>query len=196
MWDAGVAGVDDDNATGTMATSTSAKELLSLVAIDLLTSNIIYDQLEPGTNMTNLTSTSSLRVLGNTGLNQLLGGESMCTTFGLSTPCLVSATSTIPQSEQRYSTTSAALYSAGASLQPTTSPATLLIQIPKPTSTSTPTSGTTYWGNRSTGYDFSRGIIHGTEHLLWCHLDAKCLVNYTTTISTITTVIRTVVIAF
>ena len=144
-WSAGVAGVDDDNATGTMATTTSALDLLSLVAIDLLTSTIAYDQLEPGTGMANLTSTSSLRVLGNTGLNQLLGGESMCTTFSGSTPCPVSATSTIPQSEQRYAT-SAVAYGSGASLQPTTSPATLSIQIPKPTSTSTPTSGTTYWG--------------------------------------------------
>lgn len=145
MWSAGIAGIDDDNATGTMATTTSSVELLSLVAIDLLTNTIAYDQLEPGTAMTNLTSTSSLRVLGNTGLNQLLGGESMCTNFSLSNPCPVSATSTIPQSEQRYATTAAA-YATGATLQPTTSPATLLIQIPKPTSTSTPTSGTTYWG--------------------------------------------------
>ncbi|MFM2339457.1 MAG: hypothetical protein RLZZ360_93 [Candidatus Parcubacteria bacterium] len=144
-WSAGVAGVDDDNATGTMATTTSPVELLSLVAIDLLTSTIAYDQLEPGTNMPNLTSSSSLRVLGNTGLNQLLGGESMCTTFSTTNPCPVSATSTIPQGEQRYAT-SAVAYASGAALQPTTSPATLQIQIPKPTATSTPTSGTTYWG--------------------------------------------------
>ncbi len=149
-WSAGVAGVDDDGATGTMATSTSVVELLSLVAIDLLTNTIAYDQLEPGTNMPNLTSTSSLRVLGNTGLNQLLGGESMCTGFSTTNPCPVSATSTIPQSEQRYAT-SAVAYGSGATLQPTTSPATLLNQIPKPTSTSTPTSGTTYWGIRVPG---------------------------------------------
>lgn len=144
-WSAGVAGVDDDNATGTMATTSSPVELLSLVAIDLLTSTIAYDQLEPGTNMPNLTSSSSLRVLGNTGLNQLLGGESMCTTFSNSSLCPVSATSTIPQNQQRFAT-SAVPYASGTSLPATTSPATLLIQIPKPTATSTPTSGTTYWG--------------------------------------------------
>ncbi len=146
VWVAGIAGVDDDNATGTMATSTSGVELLSLVAIEMLSNEIAYDDLEPGDNMTNLTSTSSLRVLGNTGINQLLGGEDMCTTFSPSSLCPVSATSTIPQSEQRYSTTSAAAYATATVLQPTTSPATLLIQIPKPTATSTPTSGTTYWG--------------------------------------------------
>jgi hypothetical protein len=144
-WSAGVAGVDNSLATGTMATTTSPVELLSLVAIDLLTNAIAYTQLEPGTNMPNLTSTSSLRVVGNTGLNQLLGGESMCTGFNGAVPCPVSATSTIPQDQQRYATSAVAFLS-GAQLQPTTSPATLAIQIPKPTSTSTPTSGTTYWG--------------------------------------------------
>jgi len=144
-WVAGVAGVDDDNATGSMATSTSEVELLSLVAIDLLTQNISYSDLEPGTQMANLTSTSSLRVLGNTGINQLLGGDSMCGTYSPSNPCPVSATSTIPQDQQRYAT-SAVAYGSGATLQPTSTPALLDIRIPKPTSTSTPTSGTTYWG--------------------------------------------------
>ncbi len=146
-WAAGIAGVDDDNATGSMSTSTSAVDLISFVAIDLLTSLIAYDQLEPGNQMANLTATSSLRVLGNTGLNQLLGGDSMCTGYSPSNPCPVSATSTIPQDEQRYAT-SALAYASGAQLQPTSTPATLLIQIPKPTSTTTPTSGTTYWGIR------------------------------------------------
>ncbi len=154
VWVAGVAGVDDDNATGTMATSTAGRELQSLVALDLLTGTIAYDQLEPGTNMPNLTSSSTLRVLGNTGLNQMLGGESMCTNFSLTNPCPVSATSTIPQSEQRYATSSVA-YGSGFSLQPTTSPATLLSQIPKPTSTSTAgtphPNGTTFWGIRVPG---------------------------------------------
>ncbi len=144
-WVAGVAGVDDDNATGTMSTSTSVIELQSFVAIDLLTSNIAYSDLEPGQNMANLTSSSTLRVLGNTGLNQLLSGDSMCGTYTPSVTCPVSATSTIPQSEQKYAT-SAVPYASGVALQPTTSPATLTIQIPKPTSTTTPTSGTTYWG--------------------------------------------------
>ncbi len=144
-WSAGVAGVDDDNATGTMATSSIDVELISLVAIDMLTSQIAYTDLEPGTQMSNLTSSSSLRVLGNTGLNQLLGGDSMCGTYSPNSPCQVSATSTIPQSEQRYGT-STITYASGAILQPTSTPATLLIQIPKPTSTSTPTVGVTYWG--------------------------------------------------
>jgi hypothetical protein len=150
VWSAGVAGVDNNNATGSMATSTSGVELISLVAIDLLTELIAYDQLEPGDAMTNLTASTSMLVLGNTGLNQLLGGDSMCGTYSPTNPCpnnaSSTASSTIRQDNQRYSTTSNQVFGLGAQLQPTSTPATLQIRIPKPTSTSTPTQGITYWG--------------------------------------------------
>ncbi len=145
MWSAGISGIDDDNATGTMSTSTIDVELLSLVAIDLLDELIAYDQLEPGDGMANLTASTSLQVLGNTGLNQLLGGDAMCGTYSPSNPCPVSATSTIPESQQQYATSSVA-YGDGDTLQGTSSPALLEIEIPKPTSTSTPVTGETYWG--------------------------------------------------
>jgi hypothetical protein len=146
-WAAGVAGIDNNGATGTMATATTPVELQSLVAIGLLTNLIAYTQLEPGQNMPTLSASTTLRVLGNTGLNQLLGGDSMCGSYTASTPCPVSATSTIPQDEQRYAT-SAVSYLSGTTLQPTSTPGTLLNQIPKPTSTSTPTTGQTFWGIR------------------------------------------------
>lgn len=146
-WSAAVGGIDNNGATGTVATSTSGVELLSLVAINLLNNLIAYSQLEPGDQMPTLSASTTLQVLGNTGLNQLLGGDSMCGTYAPGTPCAVSATSTIPQSEQKYAT-SAVAYAAGVALSPTSTPGTLLIQIPKPTSTSTPTSGKTHWGIR------------------------------------------------
>ncbi len=144
-WAAGVSGVDNNSATGSMSTSTSPVELNGLVAIGLLTNLIAYTQLEPGTNMPTLSASTTLRVLGNTGLNQLLGGDSMCGTYSVANPCRVSATSTIPQSEQKYAT-SAVAYGAGVALAPTSSPLTLLNQIPKPISTSTPSTGQTFWG--------------------------------------------------
>ena len=145
-WTAGVAGVDDNNATGSMATSTSASvELLSYVAISLQTSLIAYTQLEPGTNMSNLTATTTVRAVGNTGINELLSGDSMCGTYSPSSPCAVSATSTIPQDQQRYAT-SALAFASGAQLPATTSPATLDIRIPKAIYTATSSVGITYWG--------------------------------------------------
>ncbi len=145
-WSAGVAGVDDDFATGSMATNTSAVEVNSLVAINMTSNLITYPNLESGTAMPFLTSTSSLSNFGNTGLNQILFGDSMCSTYSPTNPCPVSASSTIPVTEQRYGATSTAAYGAGSPLQASTSPTTFTIQIPKSTATSTPTSGTTYWG--------------------------------------------------
>lgn len=147
-WVAGVAGIDNNNATGSMATSTGV-ELKSLLAINLLSQLIAYDQNEPGSGMANLTASTTLQVLGNTGLNQLLGGDSMCGTYSPSTPCPVNSSSTIPANQQKYSTTSGATYASGQALNPTSTPLTLLNQIPKPTSTSTAIvdpKGKTYWG--------------------------------------------------
>ena len=145
-WSAGVAGVDNNNATGSMATTSSPVELLSYVAISLQTNLIAYTQLEPGFNMPNLTATTSLRAVGNTGINQILSGDSMCGTYTLSNPCRVSATSTIPQDQQRYATSAVAFASGAQLLATSTGGATLDIRILKPTSTSTPSAGTTYWG--------------------------------------------------
>jgi len=150
-WTAGVAGVDDNNATGSMATSTSASvELLSYVAIALQTNLIAYDQLQPGQNMTNLTASTTVRNVGNTGLNEVLFGDSMCPNYTPQNPCKISSTSTIPQNQQKYATSSAVAYTAATGtawqLPASTSPATFNIQIPKAISVSTSTLGTTYWG--------------------------------------------------
>lgn len=145
-WSAGVAGVDNNNATGSMATTSSPVELLSYVAIALQTNLIAYSQLEPGTNMPNLTATTTLRAVGNTGINQLLGGDHMCGTYSPSNPCVLGGgTSTIDRASQKFAT-SAAAYAAGISLTATSSPTLLDIRIPKSISTSTPSSGITYWG--------------------------------------------------
>jgi hypothetical protein len=152
-WTAGVAGIDDNNATGSMATSTSgAVEVVSLAAIALQTNLIAYDLLQPGQNMTNLTASTTVRNVGNTGLNEVLYGDSMCGTYTPATPCnLLATSSTIPQNNQKYGTSSARLYTDATSsgafhLPASTSPATLNIQIPKALSVSTSTTGTTFWG--------------------------------------------------
>lgn len=149
-WVAGVAGIDNNNATGSMATSSIGVEVNSLLAINLLSQAIAYDNNAPGSGMANLTASTSLQVLGNTGLNELLGGDSMCINYTPGSPCNASATtSTIPQLNQKFATSSAAYGSATAyALTATSTPTTLLIKIPKPTSTSTLANpnGVTYWG--------------------------------------------------
>lgn len=143
-WRAAVAGVDDDNATGTLTVGTSTPEVLSFPALDLLTDEIAYGALEPGQAAGPLTATTTIVAIGNTGIDQILQGESMCTTFTVSTECPVSASSTVPENQQRFATSSVS-YASGVSLSSTT-PYQLEINVPKTTSTSTYASRQTYWG--------------------------------------------------
>lgn len=145
-WVAGVAGVDNNNATGSMATSSVAVDMISYSAISLLTDQITYTNLEPGTQMPTLISSTTVRAVGNTGMNQLLGGDHMCGTYSPSNPCTLGAgTSTIDRLNQKFAT-SAVAYATGVTLTATTSPTLLDIRIAKPTSTSTPSTKKTYWG--------------------------------------------------
>jgi hypothetical protein len=143
-WRAAVAGVDDDNATGTLTVGTSTVDVLSFPALDLLTDEIAYGALEPGQAAGPLSATTTIVAIGNTGIDQILEGESMCTTFSISSECPVSASSTVPESQQRFSTSSVA-YASGVSLSSTT-PFQLELNVPKTTSTSTFSQGVTYWG--------------------------------------------------
>ena len=146
-WTAGVAAVDNNNATGSMSTSSTPVEMISYAAISLLTNQIAYTSIEPGTDMPTLIASTTVRSVGNTGMNQLLGGDSMCGAYSPTNPCAVSATSTIPTAKQKYATTSAAYGAASAfTLTGTSSPTLLDIRILKPTSTSTASTKQTFWG--------------------------------------------------
>lgn len=144
VWVAAISGVDDNAATGTKVLGSNTVELLSFPAIDLLTAEIPYGALEPGDNTGTLNATTTVQSVGNTGLNENIEGEAMCTTFAVGNECANSATSTIPDFKQEFATSSVA-YGSGTGMSSTT-PQMLEIKVPKTTSTSTPNSGITYWG--------------------------------------------------
>jgi hypothetical protein len=143
-WVAAIAGVDDNNATGTVVIGSSPVTLLSFPAIDLLTAEIPYGALEPGDNSGTLTATTSILSVGNTGLNQDVEGDAMCPGYSVGTPCVNSASSTIPDFKQEFATSTIA-YGSGFDLSSTT-PTLLELMVPKTTSTTTPNTGVTYWG--------------------------------------------------
>lgn len=145
-WTASIAAIDDNNATGSFAVGSSSTwiDILTFPALSLLTSEIAYGALEPGQPAGPLTASTTIAAVGNAGLNQEVEGESMCTTFGISTPCPFSASSTVPENRQRFATSSVA-YSSGFALSSTT-PFELEINVLKSTSTTLFASGITYWG--------------------------------------------------
>jgi hypothetical protein len=148
-WLAQVQAIDNNAATGTLSQSSSGVEVESFMAFALNTLTIPYGSLEPGQQTDPLIATTTVAATGNVGLDKDVEGESMCPGYTTGSPCAVSSTSTIPESEQRFSTSTVA-YSAATSLSSTT-PQEIEINVRKSVSTSTPTTSNAYWGIRIPG---------------------------------------------
>ena len=71
-WSAAATPVDDNNATGTLATSTIAQEVVSFLALALDTATIPFGALEPGQKTDPLVATTTIRAVGNVGMDELL----------------------------------------------------------------------------------------------------------------------------
>jgi hypothetical protein len=145
-WVASVMATDDNSANSSMVNGNGPVDIISFTALDLITNSIPYGALEPGNNNANLSATTTIRSVGNTGLDELLVGDSMCTTYSTSNKCKPYATSTIPESKQKFSTTSLSYSSSFATTLSSTTNKELEINIHKTTSTTTYQSGVTYWG--------------------------------------------------
>lgn len=145
-WLAQVRGIDDDAAVGAYAESNTGVNVQGLLAFALNTLSIPYGALEPGQQTDPLIATTTIAATGNVGLDKDVTGQSMCTTYTGSTPCPGSASSTIPESEQVFGTSTVS-YAQGTPISSTT-PAFVDINVPKSTSTSTQATANAYWGIR------------------------------------------------
>jgi len=150
-WLASVQLGDDDFATSTLTETTAGgEEMGSFLAFNVSTTSIAYGGLEPGSTTTPLVVTTDLDAWGNTGLDEDLYGDTMCTTWTAPDSCDsngISATNDIPVGNQKFASSSIA-YDSGFSytLTGSTSPAELLLRVLKTTSTSSPQTKDTYWG--------------------------------------------------
>ena len=158
-WLASVVPIDDNSATSSATAAQTGQEVNSLLAFTLDTDAIPYGELEPGQDTGNLNATTSISATGNVGVDQQLEGESMCPGYSPGSPCTASTTATIPESEQEFATSSLS-YGSGITLSSSTIQE-LELNVLKPTSTSTPTSGITYWGIAVPGTIQLAGIYTG-----------------------------------
>lgn len=149
-WLAQVRGADINNATGTYAEATNPVEVTSFLAFALNTLSIPYGSLEPGQKTPLLVATTTIAATGNVGLDKDVTGSSMCSTYTNASPCLPSSTSTIPESEQVFATSSITYDAAEALLNTlsSTTPKIVPIHVPKSTATSTQAVKDSYWGIR------------------------------------------------
>lgn len=153
-WRAQVRGIDDDAAVGGFSESTIGVNVKALLAFSMgSTPSIPYGSLEPGQKNETLVATTTISATGNVGLDKDVQGSSMCSTYTNASPCAPSATSTIPESEQVFGTSTVSYTfaeGAGHTLSSTT-PKEIEINVPKSTSTSTQAARSAYWGIRVPG---------------------------------------------
>jgi hypothetical protein len=148
-WRAGVAAVDDNNATSSFVQSTTAGiELEAFMMMALNTFAIPYGSLEPGQKTDPLVATTTVSATGNVGLDELLRGEAMCTTYTSAVTCNNSATSTISERNQVFATSSVTYDTASSSGRQLSSSTVkeLELNVRKSTTTVTQATGRTYWG--------------------------------------------------
>ncbi len=149
-WRAAVDAVDDDGASTTILTqsNTADIEVQSFLAFALDTLSIAYTDLEPGQRTDPLSASTTVRATGNVGLDQRLTGEAMCGTYTPSTECPNSASSTIPETQQVFATSSIAYGTASSSgnFLSSSTDKELEVNIPKSTATSTQAATSTFWG--------------------------------------------------
>ncbi len=145
-WLAQVRGIDDDAAVGTFEETSAGVEVRSFLAFALNTLSIPYGSLEPGQQTDPLNATTTISATGNVGLDKQVEGESMCTSYTSSTLCPNSSTSTIPESEQVFATSTVS-YAAASALSSSTVQE-VEVNVFKSTATSTQAAASAYWGIR------------------------------------------------
>lgn len=151
-WLASVRVQDDDSASSTFQESTivagSQPNVASFVAFDVSSTTIPYGGIEPGNSTTSVPT--DLITQGNTGLDETIYGDSMCTTWTVFDSCDnggQNPASEIPATtSQKIATSSVAwshaeMYFVGAS----TTPRGFQIRVPKTTATASPQTKYNYW---------------------------------------------------
>ena len=148
VWVAAVQAKDDDLAWSSLQNGSIAVELISFTALDLITAQIPYGSLEPGQTSGGgiLRATTTVYSVGNTGLDQMVSGESMCGTFAIGNKCRVSATSTVPAFAQKFSSSTLSYASGAALILSSSTSREVELNVQKTISTSTYNSGNTYFG--------------------------------------------------
>ena len=140
-WLVSAQATNNKGATSSLVEAATGNGVASFLATQLDTPSVNFGALSPGSTTPTLSTSTLLQSTGNVGVNETLYGLDMCTTFP---NCLVSTTSTIPVGQIQYATSSVA-YGTGTAL--IKSPGALVpIEIPKTTATSSPTTGSTFWG--------------------------------------------------
>lgn len=151
-WAADVTVSDDNFATSSLTESTTgSKDLISFLAFNVVQAAIAYGGLQPGQQIDPfvVATSTTIRELGNTGIDETLYGDTMCTTWSGTDSCDhqgVNSTNSIPITNQKAATSTIAYGSANAfTILGSTTPVLVGLHVPKTTATSSPQTKDTLW---------------------------------------------------
>lgn len=149
-WLASVRATDDDGLTSAFTEKTNGTtELASFLAFNVSESAVAFGSLQPGDSNDPMTATTTLFAQGNIGLDQDIYGDTMCTNWTAPDSCDsggINTATEIAIANQKVATTTYSAYADGFILSGSTTPTEVLVNVPKPTSTSSPVSRETYFG--------------------------------------------------
>lgn len=149
-WLASVQVTDDDASTSALTEGTTGNEMESFLAFNVSSTSIPYGSLEPGSNSGTLASSTDIIALGNVGMDEDLYGDTMCPTWSAPDSCDTNgfqAANDIVVGNQQFATSTVSYGGVGAyTLTSSSSPSTLLINVPKTTATTSPQTRYTFWG--------------------------------------------------
>lgn len=143
-WRASVKAIDDNFATSTFVEGTTPNEMTPLMAYELNSDSIAYGALEPGQKTDPIIQYTRFAATGNVGVDQVLYGLDMCSTFPT---CTGLASETIYVNEQVFATSSVSFAIASSTGTLAYNPGYQLeLNVPKSTSTTEQAFRDTFWG--------------------------------------------------
>ncbi len=148
-WLASVRATDDNSLNSAFTEGTVGNELVSFLAFDVSESAVAFGSLQPGDQNDPITATTTLYAVGNVGLDEDIYGDTMCTNWTAPGSCDaggINPATEIAISYQKVATTTYSSYASATALTSSSSPTSILVNVPKTTSTSSPQSRNTYFG--------------------------------------------------
>ncbi len=148
-WLASVRATDDNATTSPLTEATTGNELVSFLAFDVSQTTVAFGSLEPGQSNDPISATTTMQAIGNVGLDQDVYGDTMCTNWTAPDSCDsggINNASEIAVSFQKVAFATSTSYAAATTLTGSTSPTSLLVNVPKTTATSSLAQRNTYFG--------------------------------------------------
>lgn len=139
IWSVSATSTDSTALTGTATNTAQTVEVGTLNALSL-SGNISYPETNPNNNTGATNQTVTVTNTGNTAIDAEISGDVMCTIYP---SC---STSFFGPSQQRFGASNVTYASLANLLSATATPATIQINLAKPTSTTTPVTIDLFWG--------------------------------------------------